>query len=90
MASSDCQIDKPQHGRPKKAELPDVNTNTGAQSINTGRASIDDTFDARIDRLLSGCDFVLHAELKIGTKLGINRSVCSSTTIVLLFIQSER
>ena len=34
MASSDNQIDKPQRGRPKKAELPDVNINTGAQSIN--------------------------------------------------------
>ena len=34
MASSDSQIDKPQHGRPKRAELPS-NINTGAQSINT-------------------------------------------------------
>ena len=40
MASSDSQIDKPQHGRPKRAELPDVNINTGAQSINTERASL--------------------------------------------------
>ena len=39
MANSDSQIDKPQHGRPKRAELPDVNINTGAQSINTERAS---------------------------------------------------
>ena len=39
MASSDSQIDKPQRGRPKRAELPDVNINTGAQSINTERAS---------------------------------------------------
>ena len=38
MASSDRQIDKPQRGRPKRAELPDVNINTGAQSINTERA----------------------------------------------------
>ena len=30
MASSDSQIDKPQRGRPKRAELPDVNT--GEQS----------------------------------------------------------
>ena len=35
MASSDSQIDKPQRGHPKRAELPDVNINTGAQSINT-------------------------------------------------------
>ena len=35
MASSDSQIDKPQRGRPKRAELPDVNINTGVQSINT-------------------------------------------------------
>ena len=31
MASSDNQIDKPQRGRPKKAELPDANINTAAQ-----------------------------------------------------------
>ena len=37
MASSDSQIDKPQRGRPKRADLPDVNINTGAQSINTER-----------------------------------------------------
>ena len=40
MASSDSQIDKPQRRRPKRAELPDVNINTGAQSINTERASL--------------------------------------------------
>ena len=40
MASSDSQIDKPQRGHPKRAELPDVNINTGAQSINTERASL--------------------------------------------------
>ena len=33
MASSDSQINKPQRGRPKRAELPDVNINTGTQSI---------------------------------------------------------
>ena len=38
MSSSDSQIDKPQRGRPKRVDLPDVNTNTGAQSINTDRA----------------------------------------------------
>ena len=38
MASSDSQIDKPQRGRPKRAELPDININTGAQIINTERA----------------------------------------------------
>ena len=40
MASSDSQIDKPQHERPKRAELLDVNINTGAQSIKTERASL--------------------------------------------------
>ena len=40
MASSDSQISKPQGGCPKRAELPDVNINTGAQSINTERASL--------------------------------------------------
>ena len=33
--STDSQIDKPQRGCPKRAELLDVNINTGAQSINT-------------------------------------------------------
>ena len=42
MESSDSQIDKPQRGRPKRAELPDVNINTGAQSINTERAPLMD------------------------------------------------
>ena len=40
MASSDSQIDKPQRGRPKRAELLDANINTGVQSINTERASL--------------------------------------------------
>ena len=40
MVSSDSQLDKPQRGRPKTAELPDVNINTGTQSINTERASL--------------------------------------------------
>ena len=35
MASSDSQINKPQRGHPKRAELADVNINTGMQSINT-------------------------------------------------------
>ena len=38
MGSSDIQIDKPQRGRPKSAELPHV-INTGVQSINTERDS---------------------------------------------------
>ena len=33
------KIDKPQRGRLKRAELLDVNINTGAQSINTEGAS---------------------------------------------------
>ena len=42
MASSNSQIDKPEHGFPKRVELQDINTciNTGAQSINTERASL--------------------------------------------------
>ena len=40
MASSDSQNDKLQRGRPKRTELPDVNINTGAQSINTEGASL--------------------------------------------------
>ena len=40
MTSRDSQIDKPQRGRPNRAELPDANITTGAQSINTKRASL--------------------------------------------------
>ena len=40
MSSSDIQIDEPQRGRPKRAELPDVNINTCAQSIGTRKASL--------------------------------------------------
>ena len=40
MTSSESQIDKPQRGYPKRAELPDVNINTGVQSINTERTSL--------------------------------------------------
>ena len=42
MASSDSQIDKSQRGRPKRAELLDVNINTGTQSINSETASLRD------------------------------------------------
>ena len=31
MARSDSQLDKPQRGRPERAELPDVSIDTGAQ-----------------------------------------------------------
>ena len=40
MESSDSQIIKPQRGHPERAELPDININTGVQSINTETASI--------------------------------------------------
>ena len=40
MASGDSQIDKPQRGYPKRAELQDININMGAQSINNERASL--------------------------------------------------
>ena len=44
MASSDIQIDKPQCGHPKRADmLLDVNINTSVQSINTERASLNNT-----------------------------------------------
>ena len=33
MASSDSQIDRSQRGCPKRAELSDVNINTGAQNV---------------------------------------------------------
>ena len=44
MASTIHQIDKPQHGHSKRAEIPDLNINTGAQSINTERASLSAQF----------------------------------------------
>ena len=40
----DSQMDKPQRGRPKRAELSDVSINTGAQSIDTERTSLMKTF----------------------------------------------
>ena len=40
MASSNSHIDQSQRGRPKRAELSDVNINTGEQSINIERASL--------------------------------------------------
>ena len=54
----------------KRAELPDVNTNTGAQSINTDRASLSCTVSKYLDQQNSGrlperfyftfrCDFLL-------------------------------
>ena len=43
MASSDSQIDKPQCGRPKRAELPDVNINRRAKHY-TERASLYDMY----------------------------------------------
>ena len=42
MAGSDSQIDKPQRVCPKRAEVPDVNINTGAQSINIEKASLNE------------------------------------------------
>ena len=55
MASSDNQIDKAQRGRPKRAELPDVNINTGVQSIHTERAFLKNTAfsDLALTTLLS-------------------------------------
>ena len=49
MASSDSQIDKTQRGRSNRAEVPDVNINTGAQSINTERASGQGIFLSQIE-----------------------------------------
>ena len=36
---NNSQVDKPQCGCPKRAELSDVNKNTGVQSVYTERAS---------------------------------------------------
>ena len=40
MACSESDFDKLQRGYPYRAELPDVNIKTGAQSINSDRASL--------------------------------------------------
>ena len=40
LPSIDSQIDKPQRGHPKRAELPDENINTGTQSINSETESL--------------------------------------------------
>ena len=40
MTSNNSDIDELQCGCPKRAELPDVNINTGVQSINTERAAL--------------------------------------------------
>ena len=48
MASSDSQINKPQHGHPKRTELADVNINTHVQSINTEEASLNLNFKNEI------------------------------------------
>ena len=58
MASSDSQIDKLQHGRPKRVELPDVNINTGAQSINTERASLKLVIEVTHFKTESPCRYV--------------------------------
>ena len=50
MASSDSQIDKPQHGHPKRPELPDININTGVLSIKTEKASLRGTAFQRCTR----------------------------------------
>ena len=59
MTSSDSQIDKPQRGRPKRAELPDVNINTSAQSINTEITSLNplSLFESKLNKesFLSRC-----------------------------------
>ena len=44
MAKSDSQIDKPQRGHRKRAELPDVNINTGTHSITPGCAFLKQYF----------------------------------------------
>ena len=57
MASSDSQIDKPQHGRSKRAELPNVNINTGAQTINSERAHRCDRLDEL--KFFTGLGFIV-------------------------------
>ena len=40
MASSNSEIYEPERGCPKRAELLDMNINTGVQNINTEKASV--------------------------------------------------
>ena len=49
MACSNSQIGQPQCEHPNKAELLDVNINTGAQSINTERTSLNQVANNLLD-----------------------------------------
>ena len=73
MASSDSQIDKPQRGRPKRAELPDVNINTGAQSINTEGASLDLAQEETTVLLISMVGIVNQREVLLNFALDITK-----------------
>ena len=81
MGSSDSQIDKPQRGRPKWAELPDVNRNTGAQSINTERTSSSPgQTDLQVDASLQNRQELEHGvakggqtDLQVGWKVHASR-----------------
>ena len=82
MASRDSQINKPQCGHPKRAELPDLNINTGVQSINTERACLDDCGVILMLLLLfllsfqpvSNADFIVPVEID-GTVHQVSRNI---------------
>ena len=52
MASSDSQIDKPQHGHSTRAELLDVNINTGDRALIL-RTSLRNYTEANIKHITS-------------------------------------
>ena len=75
MVSSDSQIDKLQRWCPKRAELLDVNINTGTQSINTDRVSLR---DSQPNRALDAGHLMLDTEHKIECTCGQHRIVYAS------------
>ena len=70
MVSSDSQIDKLQRWCPKRAELLDVNINTGTQSINIK--------DSQPNRALDAGHLMLDTEHKIECTCGQHRIVYAS------------
>ena len=76
MASSDSEIDRPQHGCPKRAELPDVNINTGMQSIDTERASLTSS-ELYIKKKLVRTALIMHVVQGMIVNILVVQELCS-------------
>ena len=75
-AMSDSQIDTPQRGCPKRAELPDVNINTGAQSIDTERASLTSS-ELYIKKKLVMTALIMHVVQGMIVNILVVQELCS-------------